>query len=483
MTLSLYASPAFVGEYDRAYIDLQRLIQHAVGDLRVRCAELGNQSLAEYRPYKSLVDPARAVGLSSVREMKVAGGPRVLFAHQDSRLILIAAGSHDAEKQWDAIKNKKAWLRQRVANAAPAIEFGDPENGRFLSLEASDGWEPYYPGEENVSWLHFLDAQQHGVVEEAAAAVENHLLDGRGILRLLILGGPGTGKTVVLLKLLQQVKAEGFDARLQSSDEVHAFLSDSLRTVIPRRDDTDRFPDLLVVDDPGSLRELEVIFAERPKSRPVAIVAGFDPLQLDKLPTAMELQKLQRLTARSPYILSACYRQRAALAQRVVQMTDVLARSNPYLAEVRMDDFEAKYGEVLQSFNSLEFRYPRGSFRAFHVGDAGLRAHIKKVVEAPRQWKHCPPLLVVYDQEGFDDVPRSSGLSRLPEHRGTIISSNEVWRIKGLEYQHAVVWLAGSTYQSLQKPFSGSGERRYHNRRLLRIVASRARDSLTIIHT
>jgi hypothetical protein len=225
------------------------------------------------------------------------------------------------------------------------------------------------------------------------------------------------------------------------------------------------------------------MFAERPKARPVAIVAAFDPLQLDELPTGVELRRLQVLADRDPYVLSACYRQRATLARRVVQMTDVLARSNPYLANFKIDDFEAKYGEILQSFNTLEFRYPRGSFREFHIGDGALGSHIKNVLESPRQWRHCPPLLIVYDEEGFTNIPRSSGLSRLPEHRATTISTSEVWRIKGLEYQHAIIWLAGSTYRNLQEPFNGSGERRYHNRRLLRIVASRARDSLTVVHT
>jgi hypothetical protein len=59
-----------------------------------------------------------------------------------------------------------------------------------------------------------------------------------------------------------------------------------------------------------------------------------------------------------------------------------------------------------------------------------------------------------------------------------IVPFNEIKEVKGLEYQHVFVFIKKHLFDEIQSGFTGSGQREYHRRRLLRIPFSRAKDSL-----
>jgi hypothetical protein len=53
--------------------------------------------------------------------------------------------------------------------------------------------------------------------------------------------------------------------------------------------------------------------------------------------------------------------------------------------------------------------------------------------------------------------------------------------MKGVEFQHVLIWLSQDTFDLLKAPFQGKGNPVYDRLRLLRIPFSRARDSLTLV--
>jgi hypothetical protein len=58
------------------------------------------------------------------------------------------------------------------------------------------------------------------------------------------------------------------------------------------------------------------------------------------------------------------------------------------------------------------------------------------------------------------------------------VTTNELRRIKGLEFQHVLMLLSEKTFAMLYSGFSGSGQRGYDLIRLYRIPFSGAKDSL-----
>jgi superfamily I DNA/RNA helicase len=58
------------------------------------------------------------------------------------------------------------------------------------------------------------------------------------------------------------------------------------------------------------------------------------------------------------------------------------------------------------------------------------------------------------------------------------VTISQLTEIKGLEFQHAFLFIGQALFRDLQEGFSGSGQATYHRRRLLRIPFSRAKDSL-----
>ena len=65
---------------------------------------------------------------------------------------------------------------------------------------------------------------------------------------------------------------------------------------------------------------------------------------------------------------------------------------------------------------------------------------------------------------------------------GSVMSyaSSSVADMKGLEFQHVLMFLSPARFRGLTEQFDKSGKPEYNARRLLRIPASRAKDSLII---
>ena len=57
----------------------------------------------------------------------------------------------------------------------------------------------------------------------------------------------------------------------------------------------------------------------------------------------------------------------------------------------------------------------------------------------------------------------------------------QVASIKGMEYQHVLLVIGEDLFEQLESGFEGSGQGEYHNRRMMRIPFTRAKDSLVTI--
>lgn len=223
--LRLLAPQAFTSKFDRA-IGAQRAVQHALQDLATRFRSAGPQAYASYDTWAGFEPAAKRAGLDRVIEIKAGGSLRLLAGASGSSLHLLDFGDHDVEKQWDHIKNKGNWLEARLSNSQTAtglIRAGSANP--FISLRECEGWSHHFFGEDTSEWVAFLDTEQYGVATQITEEIEDHLLGDRAMDSIwLVLGGPGTGKTAVLFKILQKLVGERFHVGFQSSDEVYDYL-------------------------------------------------------------------------------------------------------------------------------------------------------------------------------------------------------------------------------------------------------------------
>jgi hypothetical protein len=301
----------------------------------------------------------------------------------------------------------------------------------------------------------------------------------------LIVGGPGTGKTVVLFKLFQKLLGAGVVASLHVSKEVRKYLTSVTHSDIPRAswsDDASVRTEVVLLDDPSTFYEIEHLRSRIGDGRPTVLIAAFDPLQLKKLPDDASFDHFRRSLGAVLHELHSCYRQKEAIGQKVLAMTRVLARSSPYASRSNKEQFAQTHTRLLSEYNRLDFVNPLGYFHVYQRNclDA-LSKELRRLAKSPL-WQHWPGILFVLDSEGYPEIPPNlKDLIKGVRRQSRVVLSRDVEDIKGVEFQHVFMVLTQATLDALQQPFSKVGLREYDRRRLFRIPVSRAKDSLVLL--
>ena len=477
-TLQLFADQTFLDTFDGADDVLRRQVRGAIRDMAKRFRSDPIRVLIQYQQFVGFESAAKNNGLIRIIEVKLSGGDRLLAGFSAPNVYLLDIGHHDNEKQWDDLKNKTHWVEVRKANTklVTNLLFNGSANP-FIPLSEFEGWSKWYTAEDSSEWVTFLDTKQSEVVIQVTGEIETHLLGARSDRRWLILGGPGTGKTVVLLNILQKFRQDPFfSVGFSCSDAVRSYLNSATESIIPVFDESSKY-NVILFDDPGSF-DLINQPPKKPVGAPRALVYAFDPLQLDQMPTSTELDRIR--TKASEHNLSICYRQRKRLASMVTDMTDVLAKSSPYGRDDKVEDFATKYSDLLTRYNKLECHYPEGEYKVTLHGSVDiLTRRIDSLCKTDGLWTHSPPILIVIEGQ-LETELESWVSSRHNKKQVRVEWSNQSENFKGVDFQHVVIVLSKQTYDALQEPFRVSGTIVFNARRLLRIPFSRARDSLSL---
>ena len=195
VSLSWQASSRFLREYHRASPPLQVLAEHEIRRMQVVAASRKDW-MAEWRRLRGVRE--------TVLEVELGGGPRLL-AHVGSRTVtLVAMGDHEVTTRYARRGNLAAELRRveplPAGFAAASASAFFPPAGHDAPRELT----PFWP-ERSQDWLYFLDEHQATVCDGIVDALEDVLADDDTNTAHLIVGGPGTGKTSLLLQLLKRL--------------------------------------------------------------------------------------------------------------------------------------------------------------------------------------------------------------------------------------------------------------------------------------
>lgn len=470
--LSIHVAPTFMRDYRKAGVPLQSLAEGAVKDL-IRLAT------SDPKGWRRRYD--RVAGLKPpppVLEIDLAGGPRML-AVDDGDLTLWRMGDHGLIDS--VVRSKPPLPTQR--EPLPS-HFLPGSRLRLFPEDADEGFIDY-ANERTADWAYWLDDQQFEAATRITAAIEDAFLgEARSIHG--IFGGPGTGKTTILvwlLKTLSTVEPGGaeLDVVLAAPRSVVNQIENSTgwdlgAFSLRNRGADDEEPDVVLVDDPDSLYSVEAILAEHPDA---SVVFGFDPLQMGESITDTDLQAWLTRSGASAEWFTSCYRQKAVVGRAAKHVADTVAASSPFLRQDKKQQHHQERADLTRRSNDTTFVNPSGMVQT--IVDPTVDQwesywrHLYQLRRSGRLWDHWPPLLVITDPEASIPARWLSRLDAIASHRA---STDELLTVKGLEYQHVLMLLGERLYRSLEDGFEGSGQNAYNRYRLFRIPFSRAKDSL-----
>jgi hypothetical protein len=461
--MQIYMSDRFGKAYGKAIFCLQGLAEGAVHDF---------VNILRSDPKKVLHNYDRLAHLpSSVIEIPISGGQRLLAQYSENHLLLLDMGDHDVVRRYSISK-----LNLDLRKNRPASKLFWPESkSKFFVRYPDKTQRIQYKEEVTAVWLYYLEKDQTTVFENIVNAIisENNRPH-------FIIGGPGTGKTCIILNILKFFADSEFKVGIVISDNLIAYINSATQIDISQySDNVDSHQplDLLLVDDPENIRQ---ILQKSNISEVGTIVAAFDPLQVRSDLTDNELEEILSDFNVCLHVLRKCYRQKENVGKTTKHIVDIVEASTPFLRQDKIDDFRQNREQLSRLSNDLIFINPHGYSE--HYPDATINDVQVEVNNILRNewlmWKHWPSLLILlHDCELTKDT--YDVLSPLMRKNNVkILNFDKIEEVKGLEFQHVFIFINKVLYEELHNGFTGSGQKTYHSRRLYRIPFSRAKDSL-----
>jgi hypothetical protein len=462
VSLQLNVSQRFIKKYMKASVSLQDFSEGCVHDFVRRYRSNPKTVSQNY-------DRLAGFGHNRVLELDITGSHRMLARYTENQLFLLDMGGHEVVGEYSVKK-----YNTDISSPELAPKQFWPENRSDLFLSLPDPSTILnYQEEITPDWLFFLEDEQEGAVLSIIEDIEKYETSAN-----FIIGGPGTGKTCVLLNLLKWFIDSEYQVGIMISDKLADFIEKSMFINIADfrvRPFHISEVDILLVDDPTSLYGFSL-------NSTIHVVAAFDPLQLSVDITDGNFQDVISKLGANLYKLNKCYRQKKNVGMQTKKIIDSIGVSTPFLNEEKIWDFRNERKEITASANELEFVNPHGYVQKYPgVTAQDVQVEVNRILASKQYfWKHAPSILILsigcHLPESFNQILapiRKKG-------RFTELPFNRIEDIKGLEFQHVLIFINQTLYSELDQGFKGSGQRGYNARRLLRIPFSRAKDSVAV---
>jgi hypothetical protein len=473
------ATPRFLRDYARASGPLQSLAEQEVKTL-IRRAGSDRSWTASYAQ-------VRGINGAKVLELELGGGPRLLAHVGDRTVTLVAMGDHEITRRYVRRGNLSADLKGSK-DLPRQFRLGHRDQLLPAPGLAPPGRLSGFGNEISPDWIYFLDEEQAQVCDDLVDLVEDVLLQADMYRVLFVLGGPGTGKTSILLQVLKRLSdqvepnVESWTVGLRVSDHLGRYIEASTGWDLTPSRQLGEEPadlDILLVDDPSSREEIQSFAQEARQERLRALVVAFDPLQLADSLSDAQYRNIVQTHSAIEWTLSTSYRQKKKVGKEALKVATVVAGSSPFLDEGKKQRYAKERRSLTNIANDLVFRNPSGYSASFPEATlSDWRKYLAWVSKQAGLWRHWPALLVVVD----DDTSLPEDWRRALEDREGVrqLPLTDLEAIKGLEFQHVALILSRERYEAICDGFSGTGRRLYNDYRLLRIPFSRAKDSLAV---
>lgn len=467
--MNLQASDRFLKSYYKASLGLQNLAEGAIHDLIKRVRSDPKTVNQQYDWIRGL--------RQTVLEVDISGANRVLAVYTEEQIALVAIGDHDLVPHYTDAK-----LEHDLNHLQEAPVHFWPERGSKFFVSTPDRTLAFrYPEEITADWLYFLAPKQ----EEIFFDVLMHLEDLHNTAPCFVIGGPGTGKTCVLLNILKYWVDTGKKVGIHIGGDLMTYAEQSnganIRQfhVLLSHITSSLDLNILLVDDPDSMEQVAHALKLQADGVIDAVVVAFDPLQLNHSLKDKEFTAIVKEYGVQEYRLQECYRQKEHVGEAAKHIVNIVANSTPFIREDKIEAYRAERQQLTGLSNDLVFINPHGYIEYYEQATLeNWKTEIERILQAAWMlWQHWAGLLVVTDIP----LPPTWKDALAPLYNRNYVaevSLDSLNDVKGMEYQHVFIVLDRDQFNEIQNGFSGSGRNVYDQRRLLRIPFSRAKDSL-----
>jgi len=491
--MKVYWTPRFKSQLDR-YTGVQEMVISRTAEL-IRKAESNPASWHRYE--EKLKDDS--FGSVQAYKTAVTSGDRLVFVVEKDQLILVDIGKHEIMDDyarmsksardkdirssyevdsWFASKLSKKLLEKSSTRNKENISKQRVNISEIMSEEIQgDDFRYAFDEELNEKWVLFLDEQQSKVANEIYKDLE---IPEEKIKIHYILGGPGTGKTNVLLNIAIRLENADKAVSFQLSQGVLKYLN-SGSTKVPGANLGPGPGVVLLVDDPADLQSMTGIIRQAKSSKCKAVIIALDPLQWHEKEMPETFEKIWSNYENITHKLDVCYRQSAGVAKKQLKLfTSLLGKNSRFLVEERQKQERMNLAPYLNLSLDMTFVDEAGRYKVYL---SETQNNFIKEIERFRKreyiWKHTNPIVFIY----HDDLPKevknyakqySQGLNRIE------FNYSDYKKTRGIEYQELFLFLDFEFWNRINDGQQGLKTSDWQQIACLHTLFSRPKDGLVI---
>lgn len=442
------------------------------------------------RNIKSLTGPIRDQGQKhglALQEWKLTQRARLIFDYS-THLRIIDFANDDTHTVVEKLnKLSPSTLNKIFSSFTPAsARFLELVNrhlvGRSIEGEIEGSDRHVFTEEHFDEWTRFLDRPQIKVRD----AVLSSVLSSKEPQLHFILGGPGTGKTMVLIDLAVQFELlTGEVASLQLPTSVREYVEKTSPEVLGTRVEESK---LVLIDDPSTF-DVMTQRINRAQHLDSHVVVAIDPTQWHERKTIEQFHKYLERTSLTRHELQLCYRQGGLVGGKAIEMVKYfLEHSSAFAAEekVQLERDQASEWENL-CLRDIKFSDQGGHFSLYDDPDlasAALELELLKAMEF-ETYRSWPKVLI--GSVDKDELPAKikkvlkSVLGKYPQLTTRFRSFKQVTEVRGTEYETVILLVTSLQLARLKTGIIGAGTADWTSLSPLLAFLTRAENRLAII--
>lgn len=472
----IFWTARFQSNYER-YNGQRARIRSRVNELRRR---MQDEPTTWLRNMEKLQDPVAAIYRDKVSE-----GDRLIFSPTNG-LLLVDVGPHEVMEEFQWLGNK---IRREILADKSNVpewflkEFSDQTeiSNPVVGNQSGAGFDNsemrwLYEEELNEAWLQFLDTQQAQLKDEI---FERLKIPGDFEFHL-ILGGAGTGKTVVLLNLALSLRSAGRNVVCQFNEQVIKYLNSGKQRV-PGAGLAMQPGAVILLDDPMSFTVLRQKLAEARKAEARALVVALDPFQWVERRVYEKFDELIEISQPIQHDLDVCYRQSNAVGKLAIDYTkSILDKTSPFIIDSKIADHKKQLDPLKRiCVDSVTFVDNGGRYKLYESElTKNFDKEFDRFLTRDDKWIHWHPMLIIFDPSGTS-MPQA-WIEKIKGNNVLYKSLNQVDKIRGSEFQEIFVLLGEKTWKKLQEGVPGAGAVDWERLLSLHTVLTRSKDTTVI---